>query len=533
MDTTPSQKLRFLLRTDRTEYILEAHNALSAVIAESAGISGLWGSSLTISASWGMRDANELSMTQVLDILEAMTDRVDIPVLFDGDTGYGNFNQFRRLVTGLCRRSVAGVCIEDKIFPKTNSFINSESQRLAPVEEFCGKIRAGKDAQTSDDFVIAARTEAFIVGMGLEAALERAHKYVDAGADAILVHSKSKTFDQVSSFMARWDRDTPIICVPTTYDKTTHEDFEQAGVSLVIWANHMLRASIQAMEQTAAAVARTSSVREVVTGMATVPAIFQLQNAAELSEAEVRYNTAKGHAGVILAASRADAADSQAPRCLTSVGGEPVLHKLLRQLRSEGVRDISVVRGHAPEAYTADGVSYHDHPAWQKTGDLAAQAHAREALTDSVLVSYGHIAVKPYILHEVLASTAALTIVVDAGPTSGPTHGTTADRRVQATVAAPRHYGEQESFLLQMGPEVADGDAHGRWTGLLHARGEGANLLRETLGQLLDSEGGETLDMDALLNHLVRKQDVKIRVFYIRGDWFDIDTMKDVDPTRV
>ena len=141
------KQLRALLESDRLEFIMEAHNGLSAKIVERAGFKGIWGSGLALSAQFGVRDSNEASWTQVVDMLEFMSDATTIPVLLDGDTGYGNFNNLRRLVKKLEQRDIAGVCIEDKQFPKTNSFIDGNKQALADVNEFCGKIKAGKDSQ--------------------------------------------------------------------------------------------------------------------------------------------------------------------------------------------------------------------------------------------------------------------------------------------------------------------------------------------------------------------------------------------------
>src|SRR5215510_9888730 len=149
--------LRDLIQGPQLSFLLEAHNGLSARIAEEAGFPGIWASGLSISASLGVRDNNEASWTQVLDVVEFMSDATRVPILLDGDTGFGNFNSVRRLVRKLEQRGVAGVCIEDKLFPKTNSFIRGKAQPLAEIGEFCGKIRAGKDAQSDDDFVIIAR----------------------------------------------------------------------------------------------------------------------------------------------------------------------------------------------------------------------------------------------------------------------------------------------------------------------------------------------------------------------------------------
>jgi len=278
-----------LLHSGHLEFLMEAHNGLSAKIVEEAGFKGIWGSGLTISASESVRDSNELSWTQVLDIVEFMSDATNIPIMLDADTGYGNFNNMRRLVHKLEQRNIAAACIEDKIFPKCNSFINSEDQSLAGVKEFAGKIMAAKDTQQDPDFCVVARTEAFVVGRGLDEALERADAYYQAGADAVLIHSKIATCDQIVAFMAEWHNKCPVVIVPTKYYSTPTKVFEDVGVSMVIWANHLLRSSIMAMQQTAASVYRERSLMSVENQVATVKEIFRLQNDAELREAEKHY----------------------------------------------------------------------------------------------------------------------------------------------------------------------------------------------------------------------------------------------------
>jgi phosphoenolpyruvate phosphomutase len=282
-------QLKQMLQSDQLEFIMEAHNGLSAKIVEEAGFRGIWGSGLSLSASLGVRDNNEASWTQVLEVMEFMSDATTIPILLDADTGYGNFNNVRRLVRKLEQRNIAGMCIEDKLFPKTNSFINSEAQPLADVEEFAAKIKAAKDTQQDSDFCVVARVEALIAGWELEEALRRAEAYYLAGADAILMHSKLKTPDQILAFMNAWGNKCPVVIVPTTYYSTPTSAYEQAGVSLVIWANHLLRASIKAMQQTAAQIYQERSISSIEGQVVTVKEIFRLQNATELEEAEQRY----------------------------------------------------------------------------------------------------------------------------------------------------------------------------------------------------------------------------------------------------
>jgi phosphoenolpyruvate phosphomutase len=268
---------------------MEAHSGLSARIAEEAGFDGIWASGLSMSAMLGLRDANEASWTQVLDVVEYMTDAVRVPVLMDGDTGFGNFNNFRRLVRKLEAHSVAGVCIEDKVFPKKNSFIKGHQQPLAEIDEFAGKIKAGRDAQGDDDFVIVARTEALIAGWGMEEALRRAEAYRVAGADAVLIHSARTDAGEVLEFKRRWEDRLPVAIVPTKYARTPTSVFREAGFSVCIWANHLLRSSILAMQHAAAQIFGEQSVQGVETKIAPLAEVFRLQNEAELEAAEERY----------------------------------------------------------------------------------------------------------------------------------------------------------------------------------------------------------------------------------------------------
>ncbi|BCJ87982.1 phosphoenolpyruvate mutase [Effusibacillus dendaii] len=282
-------QLKRLIHSQDLEFLMEAHNGLSAKIVEEAGFKGIWASGLSISASMGVRDNNEASWTQVLDVLEFMSDATTIPILLDGDTGYGNFNNARRLVKKLEQRQIAGVCIEDKLFPKINSFINGEAQPLADIDEFCGKIKAMKDSQIDEDFIVAARVEAFIAGYGLEEAVKRAEAYRQAGADAILIHSKRSDITEIESFMKEWNGRHPVIIVPTKYYSTPTGRFQEMGVAVVIWANHNLRASIDAMQKISQKIFRDESLVDVEGRVATVEEIFRLQQAEELQAAERKY----------------------------------------------------------------------------------------------------------------------------------------------------------------------------------------------------------------------------------------------------
>jgi len=285
--------LRRLIRDDSIGFLLEAHDGLSAKIVEEAGFKGIWSSGLSISAAFGVRDANEASWTQVLEHVEFMADATSLPILLDADTGYGNFNTVRRLVRKLESRGVAGMCIEDNTFPKTNSFLCSKTQGLADCEEFSGRIRAAKDTQRDADFVVVARTEALVLGHGQAEALRRAEAYRDAGADAVLVHSKRADANEIETFAKVWGRRHPLAILPTSYAQTPTERFETWGVDLVIWANHMLRGAIAGMRKVAARIQRERSVAGRGDAIVPLSDVFALQDVSELEQAELRYLPAR------------------------------------------------------------------------------------------------------------------------------------------------------------------------------------------------------------------------------------------------
>lgn len=265
---------------------LEAHNGISAKIVEKSGANGIWASGFTMSAAMGVRDANELSWTQVLDILESMSNCTHIPILVDGDTGYGNFNNARIFVKKLCSMGVAGVVYEDKLFPKMNSFVSAEHS-LVDIDNFCGKIKACKDSQTDSDFCIIARTEALIANLGMDEAIKRAAFYIEAGADAIVIHSKKETPAEILEFCKRWNKKAPVIIIPTKYEASPIVQFQEMGVTGIIFANHLMRASIKVMND----ICQNIMKHHKSTGLeiASVEDIFSLTNMQELIDDEKKY----------------------------------------------------------------------------------------------------------------------------------------------------------------------------------------------------------------------------------------------------
>ncbi|MCP3475654.1 phosphoenolpyruvate mutase [Bradyrhizobium sp. CCGUVB1N3] len=268
-------------------FLMEAHDGLSGAIAKRAGFKGLWASGLSIACSLGYRDANEASWSHVVDVVERIVDSTALPVLVDGDGGFGNFNNARLLARKLRQRGAAGVALEDSCFPKMNSFVG-ERHPLADITEFSGRLRAVKDT-VADDLILVARIEALIGGHGMDEAILRAHAYADAGADAILIHSRKSSADEILSFVSAWQNRLPVVIVPTKYYRTPVSAYRDARISTVIWANHSMRAAIAAMRHVCGRIIAEEGIATIEPSVATLEDVFDLLGYDELARAEARY----------------------------------------------------------------------------------------------------------------------------------------------------------------------------------------------------------------------------------------------------
>ena len=518
--------LRALLSGPGLSFIMEAHSGLSAKVVDEAGFAGIWASGLSMSAMLGLRDSNEASWTQVLDQLEFMADATSLPILVDGDTGYGNFNNVRRLVRKLGERGIGGVCIEDKLFPKTNSFIG-DAQPLADVAEFCGRIRAGKDAQTDDAFCLVARVEALISGHGMEAALRRAEAYHAAGADAVLIHSKKAHAGEITGFMERWGGRCPVVIVPTMYHATPTEVFRRAGVSMVIWANHLLRASLTAMQDTARRIAADESLHDVEGRVASVADIFRLMGNDELEEAGRRYlPDVVPPRAVVLAAGRGaglGALTQDKPACMVDVRGRPLLAHLVDALRGAGVQDVTVVRGWCKDAISLPGIRTVDNDAFATTGEAASLAAAAGRLQGDSVVAYGDIMVRRYILDGMMAVPGDIVVAVDAGGTR------TVGARDLVRASRPYSPADMDDAPALLG-SIGEGGAEGEWIGLLRATPAGAALIRAELDAMRDDGTLPGADLPALLSRIAARHPVSVH--YVTGHWLDVDTLLDLADAR-
>ena len=415
-----STKLRKLLEGEDLVRIVGAHDGLTAKLVELNGFEGVWASGLEVSTSHVVPDANILTMTDYLRAASIMNAAVSIPVVVDADTGYGNSSNFIHAVKKFEAEGIAAVCIEDKQFPKVNSFVPWR-QDLAPISEFVGKIMAGKNAQETDDFMIFARVEALIAGLGIEEALKRAHAYEEAGCDGVFIHSKQKKADEILEFVERWDGNIPLIVCPTTYpDLTVGKARKLEKIRMIIFANHGIRAEIQGINKILTKLERKGDIRRITDEIASMETVFELQGMPLFKELENRYNRKQRPVNAVVLAAGDDSKIpslktilQDTPLSMLDVNGKTVLQRNVDTLKKSGIQDVSVVVGYLGDKVESEGISMIENPDYKRTHILHSLMLALDKTDCGVLMAFTDILFDENLVERLLKQDDEIVLVID------------------------------------------------------------------------------------------------------------------------
>tara|TARA_Y100000590_G_C15676622_1_gene998291 strand:+ start:900 stop:1793 length:894 start_codon:yes stop_codon:yes gene_type:complete len=281
-----SELLRKDLESKSIIKVCGAFDAMSAKLVEYHGFDAIWAGSFAISATHAVPDASILTMTEFFDAASNMTETCKIPIIADCDTGYGGPSNVSHLVKKYENAGIAAICIEDKTFPKQNSLLENGQNDLISEKDFVAKIIAAKEAKQDQNFMVIARIEALISGAGMDEALKRATAYENAGADAILIHSKKKTPDEVFEFADSWKGNSPVVVIPTTYDTVTLDDLISHKIKMVIHANQTLRAAHASMSRILKEMINSDSLSKVKEEISSMEEIFELQEMYNIKDKE-------------------------------------------------------------------------------------------------------------------------------------------------------------------------------------------------------------------------------------------------------
>ena len=281
-----AKELRSKIKDKTILKIGGAFDAMSAKLIEINDFDAVWAGSFAISATHAVPDASIMTMTEFLQVAKNMVDSCNIPIIADCDTGFGGPSNVSHLVKQYEQAGVAGISIEDKIFPKQNSLLENGKHELLSEKDFVAKIIAAKESKSDQDFMIIARTEALIAGLGVEEAIKRANAYEVAGADAILIHSKSSTPIEIFEFCDNWKGTIPLVVVPTSYGGVKINELVSHKIKMVIYANQSLRIAHKSMSRLLKKLKNADSLNEIDEDLSSMEDIFDLQKMFEIHSQE-------------------------------------------------------------------------------------------------------------------------------------------------------------------------------------------------------------------------------------------------------
>ena len=281
-----SESLVDLLDNQPIVKVCGAYDAMSAKLVELSGFDAVWAGSFAISAIHNVPDASILTMTEFFTAASNMAHACEIPIIADCDTGYGDATNVRHMVKKYENAGIAGICIEDKTFPKQNSLLEGGNNQLLSEKDFAAKILAANEAKQNKAFTIIARIEALISGIGIEQALKRAYAYEKAGADLILIHSKKITPEEIFEFADSWKGNAPLVVIPTTYYSVNVDELIEHKIKMVIYANQTLRAAHFALSKLLKEMRDSNNMSKLQKQMSSMDDIFKLQEMYDVKSQE-------------------------------------------------------------------------------------------------------------------------------------------------------------------------------------------------------------------------------------------------------
>jgi phosphoenolpyruvate phosphomutase len=517
--TLPEQrrgKLKALLKSGKTVRVLEAHDGLSGIIANTVEVTGesdgkvvarqfdaIWESSLTDSASKGHPDIEVITFDSRLHTINEILAVTDKPMIVDGDTG-GDANTFEYSVSKLEQAGVSAVIIEDKVFPKRNSLEAGVQQNLQEPEVFAQKIRRGKSIQKSTEFMIIARIESLIAGKPMEDALNRATQYLQAGVDGIMIHSKSKNPDEILEFSKKYyillkelNLDKPLVCVPTTYNKITEDELSAAGFNIIIYANHLLRSAYQAMMETAKSLLRNQRSLEADPLCVPVREIFKTVGFLDVKEKD-QQDEQTTNIPVIIPAAGEDTVFKKIlngkPKAMLEICGKTLLDHQIQALSNASLADITLIAGYGKDHLRAEGINILENPDYQNGSMINSLLVAKEKMVNGFIMLYSDILMENHILNKLMECKEDIILVADNSTQyHQPEEGNFLDY-----IISKNHYKPElreirftgENVVANIGSKINPETATHEFIGLARFSKTGAEQFLETYSDVISNFAG-------------------------------------------
>lgn len=545
------KKLRELLDEKNTLQFLEAHNGISAIISNDIRITknngeilefdGLWESSFTDSASKGYPDADIISFDSRCESLRYILDATNKSIIFDGDTG-GDPANFEYLVKRLEDLGVSMVIIEDKVFPKRNSLDPESSQTQEDPNNFAIKLKRGKEVLSTQDFMIAARIESLISGAGLKDAISRVKIYLDAGVDAIMIHSKDDNPKDILEFAKEYNKISenlgfrkPLICVPTTYNTITLEELKNHGFNIIIYANHLLRASHKAMKKAAELILKHGRAFEVESVCTPVKDIFEEVGLSLIKDKDKKYQ--RESIQVIIPAAGADKY-FEIPKGMVKIKYKPILQRQRDVLKKLNINKITVIRGFKKESFNVEGVKYTDNDNFDKSYIAYSLFLAEEDFKGGFLYINSDILFNEEVINKAINSPYDIMLVVDR---TYKYHKHEIDKKLDMVLTKKRpteriwQLHDEENEVLRIGKNIKIENADYEYIGIACFSKYGAEILRKVYhdckenwnGQFHEAKDFIHADFMDLIQEIINRG-FKVNTAEVHKGWIEINDDKDV-----
>jgi phosphoenolpyruvate phosphomutase len=549
-------KLKALLESGKTVRVLEAHNGLSGIIANTVEVTGesggqsvarqfdaIWESSLTDSASKGHPDIEVVTFDSRLQTINEILAVTNKPMIVDGDTG-GDANAFEYTVSKLERAGVSAVIIEDKVFPKRNSLEAGVQQNLQEPEIFAQKIRRGKSIQKSSEFMIIARIESLIAGKPMEDALDRATQYLQAGVDGIMIHSKSKSPDEILEFAEKYKTilknlklNKPLVCVPTTYNKITEDELSAAGFNIIIYANHMLRSAYLAMMETAKTLLRNQRSLEADPLCTPVREIFKTVGFLDVKEKD-QQDELNTNIPVIIPAAGEDTIFKKTlngkPKAMLEICGKTLIDHQIQTLSNANLADITLIAGYGKDNLHAEGVNILENLNYKQGSMVNSLLIAKEKMVNGFIMLYSDILMENQILSKLMECKEDIILVADNSTQyHQPEEGYNLDYIISKNYYKPARREirfTSENVVSKIGSKINPDTATHEFIGLARFSKTGAEQFLETYydvaanftGQFQESKDISKLTFTDLIQEMIDRG-FSVHYLEIHKGWLEIN----------
>lgn len=558
----PSERLSSLKsKLDGNGFVrlIEAHNGLSGLIGgnvkveKNGGIiefDGFWESSFTDAGSRGLPDAGIIGFDSRLRTIEQIFDVTEKPMIVDGDTGRTSA-EFEHLVSRLEKLGVSGVVIEDKTFPKRCSLDSSARQSLEDVSEFSTKIKRGEDVKIHDEFMIIARIESLIAGVGMEDALTRAESYIQAGADGIMIHSKKSDPREVLEFSDLYEekcRDigkrVPLVAVPTTYNLIKDQELVEHGFNIIIHANHLLRSAHKAMREVSETILLNDRSFEADPICSPVLDIFEDVGFEWIKTQDRKYSKTQ-KLSVIIPAAGKDLTFKGMPKALIEINGKPIIKRQLEIIRKTGIRNVSVVRGYKSEKFDSKkySLNYYENPEYEEKHSLHSLFCARKSMKDGFILVFSDILFNQEIFQNLVESKEDIVLLLDE---SYRYHKEDLEKDLDLVVGkkkrSPYHRELQPTSLVEVtgiGKKINKDRSDYEFIGIAYFSERGAEILEKVYDDCSENHEekfheSESFDQAAITDII---QEIIDRGFTVYGQevykgWMEIHEKEDEEKAR-